>query len=118
MAGDYVNLNDVGGLARSGQGYDGTAQDNTAESRAFAGRMEASRRGLIGAAGNTFTGIAGVHSGNLVQVANHIAEQALRAVRGDHTIDDSDRDANTAQNTTMQTVEGLSTSSAKSINAF
>ena len=42
MAGDFVNLNEVGALTRSGQGYEGTAEDNSAESRNFAGRMDAS----------------------------------------------------------------------------
>jgi hypothetical protein len=118
MAGDYVNLNDVGALTRSGQGYDGTAQDNAAESRTFAGRMDVSRQGLRGSAGTTFTGIADMHSGNLVLLANHIAEQAVRAVRGEQTVVTSDDDANTAQTGTMQTVEGLSTSNARPINAF
>src|SRR5918997_5502443 len=102
MAGDFVNLNDVGALTKSGQGYDGTAQDNAAESRNFLGRMEASRRGLRGSAGTTFTNIADLHSGNLVLLANQIAEQALRAVRGEQTVLTADDDANTAQAGTMQ----------------
>jgi hypothetical protein len=118
VAGDYVNLNDVGALARSGGGYDATAQDNTAESRAFSGRMDASRQGLRGSAGTTFTSIADLHSGNLVRLANQIAEQAVRAVRSEQTVDQSDHDANTQQASTMQTVEGLSISNGKPINAF
>lgn len=118
MAGNYVNLNDVGALTRSGGGYDTTAQDNTAESRTFSGRMDASRQGLRGSAGTTFTNIADLHSGNLVLLANQIAEQAVRAVRGEQTVVTSDGDANTAQAGTMQTVEGLSTTNGKQINAF
>ncbi len=105
MAGEYVNLNDVGALTRSGQGYDTTADDNAAESRTFVGRMETSRQGLRGAAGTTFSGVAEMHGGNLVQLANHIAEQALRAVRGEQAVVTSDEEANTAQSSALTAVE-------------
>lgn len=105
MAGDYVNLNEVGVLTKSGQGYEGTAEDKAAESRSFAGRMDASRQGLKGNAGATFTNVAEQHSGNLVQLANQIAQQALRAVRGEQTVVNADADADTAQSATVTAVD-------------
>ena len=105
MAGDYVNLNDVGQLTRSGQGYEGTAEDKVAESRNFAGRMDASKQGLRGAAGSTFTNVADQHGSNLVQLGNQIAQQALRAVRGEATVINADQDSDTAQSATFTAVE-------------
>lgn len=105
MAGGYVNLNEVGALTKSGQGYEGTAEDKAAESRNFSGRMDASHQGLKGAAGNTFTNIADAHSGNLVQLANQIAQQALRAVRGEQTLVSADEDSDTAQSATVTSVQ-------------
>ncbi len=104
MAGEYVNLNDIGALTKSGQGYEGTAEDKAAESRSFSGRMDASRQGLKGSAGTTFTNVAEAHGGNLVQLANQIAQQALRAVRGEHTIVTADEDSDTAQASTVTAV--------------
>lgn len=115
MAGDYVNLNEVGALTNAGQGYDGTAEDKAAESRTFNGRMEASRQGLRGAAGTTFTSVADQHSGNLVQLANQIAQQALRAVRGEQTIVNADEDSNTAQAPTMAAVDTQSSAISRPI---
>jgi hypothetical protein len=106
VAGEYVNLNDVGALTRSGQGYDSTADDNAAESRTFVGRMDASRQGLRGAAGTTFTNIAGSHGDNLVLLANQIADQALRAVRGEQAVVTADDDADSAQSTTLAATDG------------
>lgn len=106
MAGEYVNLNDVGALTRSGQGYDTTADDNTAESRTFTGRMESSRQGLRGAAGSTFTAIAGTHGDNLVLLANQIADQAVRAVRSEQAVVSADGDSDSAQASTLAATEG------------
>lgn len=115
MAGEFVNLNEVGTLTRSGQGYEGTAEDSNAESRTFAGRMDASKQGLRGAAGNTFTNVADTHSSNLVQLANQIAAQAVRAVRGENTILTADEDAHTAQQVSVSTVEGQSSAVSRPI---
>lgn len=103
---DYVNVNDVGGLTRAGQGYDGTAGDSVAESRNFAGRMDASKQGLQGAAGRVFTGVADQHAGNLTQLANQIAQQAIRAVRGEQTIVNADDESVSTQQTTVSAVDG------------
>jgi hypothetical protein len=116
MAGDFVNLNEVGVLTRSGQGYEGTAEDNVAESRNFSGRMDASRQGLKGAAGTTFTGVADSHSDNLVQLGNQIARQALRAVRGESTIVNADADSDSAQSATVTAVESQGSAVARPIN--
>jgi hypothetical protein len=116
VAGDYVNLNEVGTLTRSGQGYDTNAQDNDAESRTFSGRMDTSRQGLRGSAGTTFTNIADAHSGNLVALARHIAEQAMRATGVDRTVGDADEQANTAQSGTLSAVESNTTSVSRPIN--
>jgi hypothetical protein len=116
VAGDYVNLNDVGTLSRSGQGYDTNAQDNATESRTFSGRMDASQRGLRGSAGNTFTTVAATHSANLGLLAGHIAEQALRAVRAEQSVLAGDDEANTAQSGTVSTVESNATAVSRPIN--
>lgn len=113
---DFVNLNDVGTLTRSGQGYEGVAEDKAGESRSFDGKMDASRRGLIGNAGTTFTNVATTHSANLTQLANRIAEQAVRAVRGEKTLVSADEDAHSAQSSTQNTVEGNTSAVSRSIN--
>jgi hypothetical protein len=113
---DFVNLNDVGALTRSGQGYGGVADDQTGESRSFAGKMDASQRGLVGGAGTTFTNVAGTHAGNLTQLANRIAEQAVRAVRGEKTLLSADQDAQSAQTATQSTVEGNVSAVSRPIN--
>lgn len=115
MAGDYVNLNEVGALTKSGQGYEGTAEEKAGESRTFSGRMDASRQGLRGAAGTTFTSVADQHSGNLTQLANQIAQQALRAVRGEQTIVSADQDSDTAQAPTLTAVETQTTAVSRPI---
>lgn len=106
MSGDYVNLNEVGGLTRAGQGYDGTSGDNVAESRNFASKMDASKQGLQGSAGRAFTGVADQHAGNLTQLANQIAQQAMRAVRGEQVVVNSDDEAVSAQQSTAAAVDG------------
>jgi hypothetical protein len=113
---DFVNLNDVGVLSKSGQGYGGVADDKAGESRAFLGKMEASQRGLIGNAGTTFTNVSTTHSGNLVQLANRIAEQAVRAVRGEKTLVTADDDAHSVQTSTQSTVEGNTSALSRPIN--
>jgi hypothetical protein len=116
VAGDYVNLNEVGVLTKSGQGYEGTAEDKSAESRSFVGRMDASKQGLKGAAGTTFTGVADAHGGNLVQLANQIAQQAVRAVRGERTVVTADQDADTSQSGTVAAVETQAQAVSRPIN--
>ena len=116
MAGEYVNLNDVGVLTRSGQGYEGTADEHVSESRSFAGRMEASQQGLRGAAGTTFTGVADAHSSNLVQLGAQIAQQALRAVRGESVVVNADADADTAQGGTVSLVSDQGAAVSRQIN--
>jgi hypothetical protein len=113
---DFVNLNDVGTLSRSGQGYGHVSDDKAGESRQFLGKMEASQRGLIGNAGTTFTNVSTTHGGNLVQLANRIAEQAIRAVRGEKTLLTADEDAHGAQTPTLSTVEGNTSLVSRPIN--
>jgi hypothetical protein len=115
MAGDFVNLNEAGSLTRAGQGYDGTAEDHSGEARAFSGRMDASRQGLRGTAGTTFTGVADGHSANLSALAMHIAQQALRAVRGESTVLNADADADTAQATAVTAVESQGSALSRQI---
>lgn len=118
MSGNYVNLNEQGVLSQSGQQYDATAQDSNAESRAFSGRMDASRTALRGAAGTTFTGVAETHSGNLVLLANQIADQAYRAVQAEREVAGADDDAHSAQSATQSTVQGLTAENSNRINAI
>jgi len=115
VAGEYVNLNEVGALTQSGHGYEGTADDKATESRNFSGRMDVSRQGLKGAAGTTFTSVADQHTGNLVQLANQIAQQAMRAVRGEQTIVTADQDSETAQAPTLTAVDTQSTAVSRPI---
>lgn len=115
MAGEFVNLNEAGALTRSGQGYDGTAEDHAGESRTFSGRMDASHQGLRGAAGTTFTGVAEGHSANLTALAAQIAQQALRAVRGESAIVSSDVDADSAQSAAVSAVDSQGTALSRPI---
>lgn len=114
--GDFVNLNDVGTLTRSAQGYEGVAEDKAGESRSFSGKMDASQKGLIGSAGSTFTNVADTHSGNLTQLANRIAEQAVRAARGEKTLVSADDDANSAQSSSQNTIEANVSAFSRPIN--
>jgi hypothetical protein len=114
--GDFVNLNEVGTLTKSGQGYEGVAQENDGEARSFVGRMDASQRGLIGSAGSTFTTIAQTHGGNLSQLAQRIAEQAVRAVRGERTLVTADEDSHNHQTSTLNTIEGNTSAVSRPIN--
>jgi hypothetical protein len=116
MADNYLNLNDVGALTQSGQGYDSVADDHANESQNFRGRMDASQAGLKGNAGATFANVAELHTGNINQLATQIAQQALRAVRGERSVTDADSDADTTQSTTMSTVDALSQSVSRPIN--
>jgi hypothetical protein len=116
VAGEYVNLNDVGALTRSGQGYDASADDSAGESRTFVGRMDASRQGLRGAAGTTFTNIAGTHGDNLMLLGGQIADQALRAVRGEQAVVSADGDADSAQSATLAAADGQTQAVSRPIN--
>jgi hypothetical protein len=115
MAGEFVNLNEAGALTRSGQGYDGTADDHAGEARTFSGRMDASHQGLRGAAGAAFRGVADGHSANVAALARHIAEQAVRAVRGDATIVDTDTNAHSAQAASVTAVDTQTTALSRPI---
>lgn len=117
MAGDYVNLNDVGALTQSGRGYDATAEDKASESRSFAGRMDASKAGLKGSAGTTFSGAADQHSANLTQLANQIAQQAMRAVRGEKTVITGDQDADQAQSAAASDIDSQTSAVSRPITA-
>jgi len=113
---DFVNLNETGVLTRSGQGYGANAEDQNAESNNFRGRMDSSQRGLIGAAGTTFTAVADISAGNLVQLANRIVEQAVRAVRAERTLVTADVDATTAQQVSVSNVEQHASAVSRPIN--
>jgi hypothetical protein len=113
---DFVNLNDVGALTKSGQGYEGVAEDKAGASRTFSGQMDASQQGLVGNSGTTFTNVAQTHSNNLTEIANRIAEQAVRAVRGEKTLLTADDDGHSAQTTTVSTVEGNTSVVSRPIN--
>ncbi|WP_163512822.1 hypothetical protein [Fodinicola acaciae] len=115
--GNFVNLNEVGVLSQSGQGYDGTATDQHGESRNFVGKMDASQAGLKGSAGTTFTGIANLSGGNLTQLANLIAEQARRAVMGEKTVVGADDDAHSAQQPALGAADSYTSSLSRGINA-
>jgi hypothetical protein len=117
VAGEYVNLNDAGTLTRSGQGYDTTSDDNVAESRTFSGRMDASRPALRGSAGNAFSSIADAHSSNLTALARQIATQAMIAAGVDRVVIATDDEANSAQTSTLSTVDANSTAVNRPINA-
>ncbi len=117
MAGNYVNLNDAGVLTQSGQGYEANSEDQFGESRNFLGRMDASKQGLKGSAGNTFTGVSDMSGGNLTQLANLIAEQAVRAVRTENTLLTADDDSTSAQQTSVAGMESHASVLSRGINA-
>jgi hypothetical protein len=114
---NYVNLNETGVLSQSGKGYGGTAEDQSAESTSFRGRMDASHTGLKGAAGNTFTNVSDMSASNLTQLANQIADQAVRAVRAENTLVTSDEDAHSAQQASVANMESHSTAVSRPINS-
>lgn len=114
---NYVNLNEVGGLTQSGQGYGGEADTGAAEARTFASRMEASQTGLRGRTGAQFTNVTGTHGGNLALLAQQFAEQAVRAVRGEQTIVAADDEAHGAQQGTAASIEGQTSLISRPINA-
>jgi hypothetical protein len=113
---NFVNLNEAGVLSRSGQGYGANAEDHNAESHGFRGRMDASQAGLKGAAGNTFTTIADTSANNLVQLANRIAEQAVRAVRAENTLITADEDATGAQQVSLSNMDSHASALSRPIN--
>jgi hypothetical protein len=115
--GNFVNLNETGVLSQSGKGYSGTAEDQSAESTSFRGRMDASHSGLKGAAGNTFTNVAQTSASNLTQLANQIADQAVRAVRAENTLVTADEDAHSAQQPSVANMESHSSAVSRQINA-
>lgn len=114
--GNFVNLNETGVLSRSGQGYDANAQEQNAQSQQFRGRMEASQQGLRGAAGNTFTNVSHLSSANLTQLANRIAEQAVRAVRAENKIVTADEDAHSVQQVNVSNMEAHASAVSRPIN--
>jgi len=114
---NFVNLNETGVLSQSGKGYEGTAEDQSAESGSFRGRMDASHGGLKGAAGSTFTNVAQMSASNLTQLANQIAEQAVRAVRAENTLVTSDEDAHSAQQPSMANMESHASAVSRPINS-
>lgn len=117
MASNFVNLNEVGVLTHSGQQYGGNAEDQGAEARNFLGRMESVQPGLRGSAGNTFQGVSYGTTSNLTQLANLIADQAIRAVRTEDTLVTSDDDAHAAQQVTLSAVDSHTSALARGINA-
>jgi hypothetical protein len=112
----YVNLNEVGGLSRAGQGYSADADSGANEARSFDGRMAASHQGLIGRTGTQFIGMTGTHSTNLQLLGAQFAEQAVRAVRGEETIVAADEESLGAQQATATTVEGQVSLMSRPIN--
>lgn len=114
---DFVNLNETGALTRSGQGYDGNAQDGASESRSFQGRMDQSQQGLRGRAGIQFSGMTTQHAGNLVALGRQFAEQAFRVVRGEQAVVTADDDAFTTQQAIASNVDTQTSAVTRPINA-
>jgi hypothetical protein len=117
MSGSFVNLNETGVLSRSGQQYGANADDQHGASQKFSGQMEASRQGLRGAAGGTFSGVAAMSSSNLSQLANQIADQAVRAVRAERSLVSADEDADSAQRVSVSNMESHASEVSRGINA-
>jgi D-alanyl-D-alanine carboxypeptidase len=114
--GNFVNLNETGVLSRSGQGYDSNAQDQHGASQQFRGQMEASHQGLKGSAGGTFTGVSDLSAANLAQLANQIADQAVRAVRAEHHLVGADEQADSVQQVNVGNMETHASAVARPIN--
>lgn len=116
MSGRYVNLNEADGLTRAGQGYSTNSEDHYSESRNFGGKMEAAQHGLKGTAGTTFYGLSDLSQSNLTQIANRIATQARRAVKGNQLIVSGDQEADHAQHPTVSAQQNLAPQVSREIN--
>jgi hypothetical protein len=116
MGSRYVNLNEAGGLAHAGQGYEGNAEDQHSEAKSFGGKMEAAKHGLKGSAGNTFYGVSDLSRANLTQLASRIANQAYRAVHADRHIQTGDEQADSDQHPAVSAHESLAPQVARDIN--
>lgn len=117
MTSNFVNLNEVGVLTHVGQQYGGNAEDQGAEARNFLGRMESVQPGLRGSAGNTFQSVSYQSTSNLTQLANLIADQAMRAVRTEDVLVTSDEDAHAAEMVTLSAVDSHTANLSRGINA-
>lgn len=117
MGEQYVNLNETGVLSQSGSRYGTTADDSVGEAQSFRGRMEASHRGLRGAAGRVFSGVTDQHAGNLAQLAQQIAEQAVRAVRAERGIINADEESVRTQQGMVSAVDDQARAVSRPINA-
>lgn len=117
MSDQFVNLNEVGVLSQAGTRYETTADDQVGEAQNFLGRMEASQRGLRGGAGRVFTGVTDQHASNLAQLAQQIAEQAVRAVRAERGIVDADEESVRAQQGMVSAVDDQARVVSRPINA-
>lgn len=100
----YVNLSEVGGLTRAGQGYGEDAESSQNESRNFVSRMDQSQQGLRGRTGTQFTNMVGQHGANLALLGRQFAEQAYRAVKGEEAIVATDDEGYDVQQSTAATV--------------
>jgi hypothetical protein len=116
VSGRYVNLNESDGLATAGQGYSTNSEDHYSASRNFGGKMEAAHHGLKGTAGTTFYGLSDLSQSNLTQIANRIATQARRAVKGNQLIVSGDQEADHAQHPTVAAQQNLAPQVSREIN--
>lgn len=116
MSEQYVNLNETGVLSQSGSRYEITADDSVGEAQSFRGRMDASQRGLRGGAGQVFRGVTDQHAGNLAQLAQQIADQAVRAVRAERGIINADDESVRTQQGMISAVDDQSRAVSRPIN--
>lgn len=112
----FVNLNEAGGLANAGQGYDANAEDHAGSAKSFQGKMESSQQSLIGSAGSTFRGVSDTAAGNHLQLAQRIAEQAYRAVHADNRIQTGDQEGHSVQTSTQSAVDSTTGLVSRQIN--
>lgn len=113
---EFVNLNEVGALTRSGKQYGTNAEENLASAKNHLAKMEGMQSGFKGAAGKTFQGVSQVSAGNHGQLAKQIAEQARRAVLAEKSAVTGDEESTQGQQAARGAVESLTSNVSRPIN--
>jgi uncharacterized protein YukE len=114
--GEFVNLNEVGALTRSGQQYGDNAEQNVASAKNHLAKMEGLQSGFKGAAGSTFQGVSQVSAANHGQLGRQIAEQARRAVLAERAALVGDEESTQGQRTAQSAADAMATSVSRPIN--
>lgn len=113
---EFLNLEQVGALTRSGQQYAGNAEENAGAAKNHLAKMEGVQAGFRGAAGSVFQNISGVSVTNLSHLARQIADQAERAVMTERAAVTGDEEAHQGQQGTVSAAENFTSAAIRPIN--